>query len=378
MSRRSFALHHNGGRTRSRSRRFRLEWLEERTLLSLVTWTGTASDNNWDTPANWSSNPDLPGPADDVTIDVSADVMHSANVTDSILSLTSSQPLTITGGTLSIAADSTISNTLTLKTVPPFTLGTLSGAGNITVGGLLTLSAGTLGGTGMVTANGGIAINNISSSGFVLDGKTLVNSAGQTATFTGGFTNFTLRDGASIVNNGAFVQQSSSGNFNNNNNAGAAVAFINNGSFTQSSASSSPFSFFGVAFDVNSPGTVDVPEGEVDVQGGGTSTGGSFTVESGATLGLGGTYTLDANSSITGAGTVGFGITSGGPTSFPLDANVTVAGSYNVTGTTLLGSATVNFNGPVLGVGSTLIGAQQARHRTPPPTSTRPSRDRPA
>src|SRR5271168_3103610 len=115
MSRRSCALRTQGGRTRPRSRRLRFEWMEERTLLSAVSWTGAAGDNNWDTPANWSSSPDLPGAADDVTIDVSADVMHSSNVTDSIHSLTSSQPLTITGGTLSIATDSTISNTLTLS-----------------------------------------------------------------------------------------------------------------------------------------------------------------------------------------------------------------------------------------------------------------------
>ena len=148
--------------------------------------------------------------------------------------------------------------------------------------------------------------------------------------------------------------------------SGAAVAFTNNGSFTQSN-NNSVFTVTGVAFNVNSPGTVDVTTGELDLHGGGASTGGGYTAESGATLGFSGTYTLDASSSITGAGTVGFGISSGVATIFPTDGNVTIAGSYNVKGTTFIGSATVNFNGPVEDVGSTLISAPdvapRARHR---------------
>jgi hypothetical protein len=93
MFRPSFALHHKRRRDRSHSFRPRFEFMEARTLLSAVSWTGTAGDNNWDTAGNWSSSPALPGPSDDVTIDVSADVMHSSNITDSIHSLTSSQPL---------------------------------------------------------------------------------------------------------------------------------------------------------------------------------------------------------------------------------------------------------------------------------------------
>jgi hypothetical protein len=62
--------------------------MEERALLSAVSWTGNAGDNNWDTPGNWSGS-DLPGSGDDVTISVSANVVHSNNVADSINSLTS-------------------------------------------------------------------------------------------------------------------------------------------------------------------------------------------------------------------------------------------------------------------------------------------------
>jgi hypothetical protein len=82
---------------RSRTCRPRLEWMEERTLLSNVSWTGNAHDNNWDTPGNWSTDSG-PGPGDDVTIDTSADVVHSDSDSDTIKSLTSPAPLTIRGG----------------------------------------------------------------------------------------------------------------------------------------------------------------------------------------------------------------------------------------------------------------------------------------
>ena len=320
--------------------------MEGRTLLSAISWTGNAGDNDWDTPGNWSSSPALPGAADDVTINVEANVVHSINVTDSIHSLTSTQPLTIQDGTLSIAADSTLSSTLTQIA------GTLNGAGNITVGGLLTLGSGTLGGTGTVTANGGIALSSV-----ILDGKTLINPVGQTATWTGNGRISIERNGASFVNNGTVVEQAEGG-LSSTGNAGAAVSFINNGSFTQSNNAN--FTVTGVAFNENSPGTVDVASGELYLFGGGTSTGGGFMVNSGATLsfgtlklgGTGDTYTFDANSSIGGAGTVGFG-ENGGPI-FQVNAIVTIEGSYDVTGTTALGSAIINFNGPVVDVGSTL------------------------
>ena len=84
---------------RSKSCRPRLEWMEPRTLLSAVTWTGDAGDNNWDTANNWSPV-GVPGSGADVTINIPANVVHSDNVADSIKSLTSTEPLTISGGTL--------------------------------------------------------------------------------------------------------------------------------------------------------------------------------------------------------------------------------------------------------------------------------------
>ena len=188
-----------------------------------------------------------------------------------------------------------------------------------------------------------MVINNAAD--FTIDGKTLVNPAGQTATWTGINTAITLKDGAGIVNDGTFNVQAL-GDLNSTGNQGAAVAFTNNGAFVYDDTGQT-FSIQNVAFNVASPGTVDgagrhAPDRRG--RGGGTSTGGVFTADAGGTLDFaGGTYTLDASSSIAGAGTVSF---TGG--------TETMAGTYDVTGTTVFQAGTVNFNGPVSSIGSTL------------------------
>src|SRR5262245_3391883 len=100
--------------------------MESRLQLSAILWTGGGGDNNWDNPANWSTNA-LPGSGDDVTINIAANVVHSDAVTDSIKSLTSNQPLTLSGGTLSIASASSTSGPLVVDG------GTLTGTGDLTV-----------------------------------------------------------------------------------------------------------------------------------------------------------------------------------------------------------------------------------------------------
>ena len=143
-----FRSQRNRNLKRSRSCQPRIEWMEPRTLLSAVTWTGGGGDNNWDTAANWSTD-SVPTSGDDVTINIAANVVHSDNDDDSINSLTSIEPLTISGGTLSIASSSTIDSTLSI------TGGTLTGTGDLSVSGLVTLTAGSLSGASELNSNGG-------------------------------------------------------------------------------------------------------------------------------------------------------------------------------------------------------------------------------
>ena len=69
-------------------------------------------------------------------------------------------------------------------------------------------------GSGTVTANGGISIN--IGTFMTMDGKTLINPAGQTATWGGGSPGaINLKDGAQIVNDGTFkVQDPAAANVN--------------------------------------------------------------------------------------------------------------------------------------------------------------------
>lgn len=98
-----------GGKSRRRQSRIRssiqplLERLEPIVLLSPVTWTGAAGDNNWDTGGNWSTGT-TPGAGDDVTINVTTPVTitHSAAVTDTINSLVSNTAILLSGGTLNV------------------------------------------------------------------------------------------------------------------------------------------------------------------------------------------------------------------------------------------------------------------------------------
>jgi large repetitive protein len=338
-------------RSGSRCCRPGVELFEQRTLLSAVVWTGGAGTDDWDTPANWSTNT-LPGSGDDVTIGSGSTVVHADNDSDSINSLTSSGTLEISSGSLAIASASTAA-ALTIGIGG----GTLTVNGTLTVSGLLSLMSGTLSGSGAVDANGGVTID-----GATLNGTTIDNAAGQTATWTGG--RVLLENGAAFSNAGTFsipAPAAGSSIFDGywyENTIGIASSFNNTGAVVASSGARANECFFSVPFN-SSAGTVEVTSGFFGLGGGGTSTGTVFTASSGAQLALGGAagqnWTLDSTSAIGGAGTITF--SEGG--------TFTINGSYDVTGATNAGddfgynlfgggAGTINFDGPVDSVGSTL------------------------
>ncbi len=136
--------------------------LEHRLLLA-VTWINP-SGGDWDTPANWSTDA-LPGPGDDVMINTAGiTITHTANVVDTVKSLTNDAGVTLSGGSLIVS-------------------GQVQGAGS------LTLAGGTLGGA---TVDAGMTIN-VANAGGTLSGVTLggsldLNSTSPTVTVTGGLT----------------------------------------------------------------------------------------------------------------------------------------------------------------------------------------------
>ncbi len=330
-----FRSHSNRKPNRSKSCRPRIEWMETRTLLSPVTWTGDGGDNNWDTPANWSTD-SVPGMGDDVTIDVEANVVHSDNVTDSINSLTSTEPLTISGGTLSIAATSTIDSTLSL------TGGTLTGTGNLSVSGLVTLTTGTLSGGSELNANGGILIN-APNQGLNFEGRTINNPAGQTVTWSASAngSNILVSNDTVFNNLGTFT---ASGNQSYNEaGAGDNSSFNNMGAFTTSGLTefTVPFNMVGGSFDVTGDGSVDLQSG--------TSTGGAFSIASGASLGLGSTFTaysVDPTTTFSGTGSLSFGAN-------PI---MVLPANYSFAGSTEFFSGVLQVDGSLIGTGIDVSG----------------------
>src|SRR5947209_73300 len=86
-----------------------LEALEDRTLLSVITWTNP-NGGDWGTAANWDLRR-LPAAGDDVVIphfNRPVEVDHSAGA-DTVHALTTAATLSLLGGSLSVAT--TVQNT---------------------------------------------------------------------------------------------------------------------------------------------------------------------------------------------------------------------------------------------------------------------------
>jgi len=149
-----------------------VERLEDRTLLSTISWINT-SGGDWDMPANWSGSV-VPTSTDDVVINLPGITVTHGSGTDSVNSVTSQDPILLNGGSLAIASASTINNSLTVSGA------TLDVTGTLSVNGLFSLGfVSTLNGSGSVDTYGGVSF-----AGFnTLEGVTLNNHAGSTATW---------------------------------------------------------------------------------------------------------------------------------------------------------------------------------------------------
>jgi hypothetical protein len=343
-----------------------LEVLEERTLPSTVNWIGGSGD--WDTPANWldtSTNTNhVPGATDDAVINTSGISVTHASGADSVNSVASTDAIVISGGSLSVAADSALTN----AAVPDVLIlsgGTLTESGNLAVNGHFTWSSGTLSGGGTLTAQGGMLLQ---SSGLkVLDGITLDNlgaavwSAGQ----------FNLNNGATLINEAAGTLDVQANDVMENT-AGAEPSFMNQGLLERSAGSGTarllvpiistgPVAVhvggLGLGSDTTShysgpiaadPGTsltfdngiqtIDGPVSGDQITFGNPTYGGTFAVN--------GSYSA-TSTQITG-GHVTFANASDPTVGGLLLANATVVFDGKVNGfTSLTGGGTVDFLGPV-------------------------------
>src|SRR5438874_2158171 len=112
-----------------------LERLEDRNLLSnVVTWINPHG-GDWGDAGNWSGG-SLPGVGDDAVINLTGETVTISGTDAAVNSLVSAAPIALTGGSLSVAATSSINAALAQSS------GTLGGSGNLKVGGQWTWTGG--------------------------------------------------------------------------------------------------------------------------------------------------------------------------------------------------------------------------------------------
>jgi hypothetical protein len=290
-----------------------LERLEDR-LTPAVTWTGGAGTLNWSDAANWSGGA-VPGAADDAIINIPVSGPIKISGTNAVHSLTdTTASLVLPGGSLSLAAASSVSQNVTLQGGTLTAAGSLvvggaltesngllNGGGTVTVNGLLTWTGGTMSGTGTTAAAGGLQLGQSGQSdNETLDGRTLTNAGAATLMDQNGLTQ----------QHGSVVRNLAGGTLN----LGAGEVwtgdvgsrFDNAGTVNVSAgtATNKEYVF------LNNTGKVSVNSGTLDLGGSGAGTG-TFSAASGATLQFGTysytDYAFNAGAVVGGPGTIQFG-----------------------------------------------------------------------
>lgn len=222
----------------------------------------------------------------------------------------------VTFGTADINVTGT-TNTLSV------TNGGLGGTGQLTVSGLTSFSAGDLTDDIVVRAEGGLQIDGASNKQ-LFNNASLVNASGETADWSEG--------GIQLVNAGTSLVNESGATFNitgGSRSLFSSGTFDNQGDVNVNLSSSDQILTMQAVF--NSSGDVDVQQGRLSINGGGTSSGTITGGPDGAVVFGGGSYQLTASSSVNSANVEFTGGT------------VAVDGSYSATDTLVtFGNADIN------------------------------------
>ena len=194
----------------------------------------------------------------------------------------------------------------------------VTGAGNLTLNGAFTWSAGTIQGAGAFTSGGTTKLDGADK---VLAGRTFDANGPVNWNGTG---LLTLSNGATFNNNATMTV---SNDFQMIGTGTGPNTFNNAGTFTKSAGNITGF----ITTIFNNSGTVNVDSGKLSFNGGSNSSG-TFNVAGGAILEFGtGTHVLDAASSVAGAGNLavipGGLLTQSG--AFSLTGSVEVTGTGN-------------------------------------------------
>ena len=324
------------------------------------TWIST-SGGDWSNVADWSTGSiPLSNGAAFIGVSGSYIVTVSSNETVGSLSTISTATLDVTGGTFTVTnftgqgplilSGGTFNIGSSTASVASLTesSGTLSGTGTLTVSGATSFSGNSTesgSGTAATVADGGA--NFASGTTLTLSDRKLELQGSSATTGTVG-NNF---NDVIDLNNGAVLQLDAGAIFNDTTISGGGNALliqstagtagtVTNLGIWEKTGNSSGNDTISVAFSTTN-GTVSVQAGTLNLSGGGTDTGATYSGAGTIDFG-GGTRTLDATSSITANA-----LFSGSETT-------TVNGTYNAASTDVSGG-TASLAGTVTGLGATTI-----------------------
>ncbi|GEP51999.1 hypothetical protein FNO01nite_26710 [Flavobacterium noncentrifugens] len=276
------------------------------TSAQTITWTGSGSNTNWDTAANWSPAT-VPTAANDVIIPTGkAVVINVAGVTKSIV-VQGNASVTIVGGLSFLNASSFAANAVT-----NWTSGTISGGGTLTNAGTLNLTSGT---------------------SKVISQVTTINNTGTINIKDGGY--FYLNNGT-INNQVAGIVDLMSDNGNITWSGGGSHLLNNLGTIKRSTTSGTVV----IEAELHNSGTIDVTTGILYFNNSAiVMTGGIYNVAMGATLNL--ALTVTCSGTLTGM--------ANGSLNWLGNMTVPTTATFNFTGTTGLiwGSGVLNGGGTV-------------------------------
>ncbi|MCA9285825.1 MAG: hypothetical protein KDA22_11450 [Phycisphaerales bacterium] len=241
------------------------------------TWDGGAATANWGDDANW--NPDgVPGPADDVVIDVPGRLAVTyAGITSEIASLALANELSIASGSLTVAGASSVSGTLNLNN------GTLVLDGELTADGTCNWSAGTLAGAGGLTVSSLGSVSFLSGSRIL---QTILRNEGSAVWSAGSFnfSNGTFENIGTLLASSSVTLSAFGGA-----PAGSVNLFDNQGTFVKEGTGVCQFTTSSSALPFVTTGSIDVQEGVLRLSSGGAIDG-SVTTAPGSSFEMTGTF----------------------------------------------------------------------------------------
>lgn len=269
--------------------RLLLEQLEDRCVPAAVSWDGGAGTSNWQDANNWDTDV-APTSADDAVIPVafSASII---NVNGGVArTLDSYAKITQSAGTFSLGAAA--SDVSMLRNGFSMTNGTFTANGEVDVFGSSSWTGGTIAGGGNVTNESGAALSAGSSSPLTL--STTLNNLGAIT-----------QQGSNLISSGTGGTLNNSGTYKlamtiSGTAIGSGITFNNTGTLDQTAGKSTSISG---TFN-NQGGALQAEAGALSMLAGGTNTGATMIVASGATISLSNTATYSGTYSGSGAGSV--------------------------------------------------------------------------